>query len=238
MEGTVFKIICFIKHVWETWNYTVGAFVATSYFLSRIPDLCLRAAPLYLSPNRILGPLVYIWKLSHLDSAYPLSFRWLKIVHFAMPWLKTKTAWDSEGFWPSAGAQASYWGCRVGVGVKFSSSSLHCECPVTPPHHHTSHLGVPKHNPLSLKVLEVKVHDHGNHTVLLSTMTDSFSVSWILGTPALHLSFGVFSVSLILLYYSYKDRWRWIWILPEWSRVTLSWVLRVCLFIFLLCVWK
>lgn len=139
MEGTVFKIICFIKHVWETWNYTVGAFVATSYFLSRIPDLCLHAAPLYLSPNRILGPLVYIWKLSHLDSAYPLSFRWLKIVHFAMPWLKTKTAWDSEGFWPLAGAQASYWGCRVGVGVKFSSSSLHCECPVTPPitTHHT-----------------------------------------------------------------------------------------------------
>lgn len=77
---------------------------------------------------------------------------------------------------------------------------------MTPPHHHTPHLGVPKHNPLSLKVLEVKVHDHGNHTVLLSTMTDNFSVSWILGTPALHLSFGVFSVSLILLYYSYKDR--------------------------------
>lgn len=50
------------------------------------------------------------------------------------------------------------------------------------------------------------MHDHGNHTVLLSTMTDNFSVSWILGTPALHLSFGVFSVSLILLYYSYKDR--------------------------------
>lgn len=78
-----------------------------------------------------------------------------------MPWLKTKTAWDSEGFWPSAGTQASYRGCRVGVGSTF---------PLLPPlwvscghHHHTSHLNVPKHIPLSLKVLEVKVHDHGNH---------------------------------------------------------------------------
>lgn len=32
---------------------------------------------------------------------------------------------------------------------------------------------------------------------IISTMTDNFSVPWILGTPAFHLSFDVFSVSHI-----------------------------------------
>lgn len=145
MEGTVFKIICFIKHVWETWNYTVGVFVATSYFLSRIPDLSLHVAPLHLSSNRILGPLVYIRKLSHSDNAYPLCFPWLKIVHFDMPWLKTKTAWDSEGFWPSAGAiqRMQGWG---GGQAFFFLPPLWVSCD---PHHHTPHLGVPKHSLVS-----------------------------------------------------------------------------------------
>lgn len=58
-----------------------------------------------------------------------------------MPWLKTKTAWDSEGLWPSAGAQASYRGCRVGVWSSFLlPPSIVSVCD---PHHHISHLDVP-----------------------------------------------------------------------------------------------
>lgn len=143
-HGVEFKIICFIKHVWETWKYRVGAFVATSYFIPRIPDLRLHAAPLYLSLKRLLCLLVHIWKLSRLDNEYSLSFLMVEDTALWHAISEDQNSWRFRrildlGWYPGF---IQMRGCGMGVGSSF----------LLPPlwglHHHGPHLGVLKHTPL------------------------------------------------------------------------------------------
>lgn len=121
-----FKIICFIKLMWETWKYTVGAAAAASYFLPRIPDLSLLAIPLHLSPDGLLCLLVHFWKLSCLDNEYPLSFLMVGYIALWHAVIEDQSGWRLRRIlalcWYPGFIQMRR--CEVGLGVKLSSPTI------------------------------------------------------------------------------------------------------------------
>lgn len=182
-HGVEFEIICFIKHVWETGKYTVGAFVATSYFLSRIPDLSLHAAP-----------------LRHPQTGSCAYGSYLEAVLFGQ-WIATKlfdgwrycpltcSAWRPKQLDMQKDSGPGFIkmrGCWVGVGQDIFS--LHRECP-----------GVPFSVDHTWMSWNLSLCSGGQCSwsqqryLLLAAMADNFSLPWLLGTPALHLSFDVAS---------------------------------------------